>query len=208
MIYFFLIEIAFLASPFLGYLLYKKFYNDKKIILCLLGSISILSLGWYFDITFKGDIFDFLLPISLYITYCYLVFSLFQVQNKLVRITTCFIASLPIMVGYLVATVGLLGLIMISTDFESHRTVTLSKNTYFREYVYGNVTTEDGGMKIDVYEYLTWFPIFEKKIFSKQISIMRYEINDLKIKLTPTLDKYKIQIYSKDSLQIDTTIEK
>ena len=208
MTYFFLLELALLTLPILAYLLYKNFPSNKKIILVLLCLISILGLGLYYDITFKGDFLDFLLPIFAYMTYCYSVFHILKVRNKFVKVFACFIASLPIAVGYLVATLGLLGLMMISLDFESHRTVDLGDNSYFREYGYGNATTDDGGLKIDVYKFLPWFPIFEKKIFSKNVSSMHYNTTDLKVKLIAHLDKYDIRIYSRDSLQIDTTVER
>ncbi|WP_423147070.1 hypothetical protein [Rubrolithibacter danxiaensis] len=208
MIYFFLIEIGLLATPILAYLLYKKFSINKNIIAWLLGSLSVLALCWFFDISFKGDTLDFVLPISLYISYCYLMFHLFQLKNKLAKFFACFVAAVPILAGYLVATLGILGLMMVSLDFESERTVDLGNDSYFREYGHGNATTDDGGLKVDVYKYLPWFPLLEKRIFSKRLSLMRYETSNLNIKLTTSGDQYNIRIYSNDSLQIDTTVRR
>jgi hypothetical protein len=117
------------------------------------------------------------------------------------------ITFLPVAAGYLISTIGFFGVMLISSDLEANNMVTIGQNAYYREYGFGNATSSDGGLKIDLYTYSKWFPIIEKKIYSKQISVNEHNTENLRVALHKDSERFNIKIYSNDSLQIDTLVD-
>ena len=192
----------------LAYLIFKGFKFDRAFLIGMASLIGILGLGRIFNYTPRGDFLDFILPSSIYIVYCYLAYHLQGLKPKLLRVVALILAFFPVGIGYLISTIGFFGILLISSDLEPNKSVDIGQNSYYREYGYGNATSSDGGLKIDLYTYLTWFPIIEKRIYSKQISTSEYNTESLRVALHKISENFNIKIYSKDSLQIDTLVDK
>src|SRR5258706_7124238 len=136
-----LAELGLLGSPIAGFLLYQQFKKDSKFFLCCVAAITLLGVGRLFNITFKGDLLDLILPIGVYILYCYFTSHSLLINNTLVRISAFIVGFTPVAVGYIFATLGILGVFFVFGVQEAVKTVDINPRYYYREYGFGNATT-------------------------------------------------------------------
>ena len=71
-------------------------------------------------------------------------------------------------IGYLLSTVGILGLAFASAEYEPLKSIRINNTTVYKEYGVGNATTSWGGIRICLFRNLSWFPFFERQFFEKE----------------------------------------
>jgi hypothetical protein len=203
-----IVELGLLGLPIVAFIISKRQILSRRQLFCFYSFLAVLGLGRIFNLSFRGDAFDMLLPVGLYLGYCILVFYLLKIDNKFFRLVTFIIGFIPIVLGYIMATVGFLGVMMISGELGATKSTDLQDSFYFREYGYGNATSSDGGTIIEFYKSPKWFPIIEKRLLTKKVSYLQYNTDSLNVKIDLIKDKYNLKIFSKDSLQFDTLISR
>jgi len=203
-----LAEVGLLGSPIVGFFLYRRFKLINKFFFWSFCVIALLALARLFNITFKGDLLDLLLPIGVYTLYCFIILHALLIRNIFLRIVTFIIGFIPIAGGYLFATIGVLGVFFVFGEQEPIRTVDINKKYYYREFGFGNATTSWGGTRIEIYESLFLLPFLEKRILQKDFDSRYYETDSLNVKLDGENDLYKVKIYSGNKLQLDTIMNK
>jgi hypothetical protein len=207
-LFFGIVELGLLGLPIAGYFISKRQLLSMRQLVCFYCFILVIGFGRIFNFSFRGDFFDMLLPIGIYLGYCILVFSLLKFNNKIFRLVTFIIGFIPIIAGYIIATVGFLAIMMISGEMGATKSIDLQDGFYYREYTYGYATSSDGGTIIEVYKSPFWFPIIEKRLLTKKISCLQNNTDNLNVKLDISKDSYNLKIFSKDNLQFDTLIQK
>jgi hypothetical protein len=203
-----IVELGLLGLPILAFTIAKSQILSRRKIFWFYSFFGVLGLGRIFNLSFRGDVFDMILPVGLYLGYCILVFYLLKIDNKILRLTTFIIGFIPIAHGYIMATVGVLGIMMISVELFATKSTDLQESFYYREYDYGNATSSDGGTIIEFYKSPIWFPLIEKRLLTKKVSYLQYNTERLNVTLELNKDSYNLKIFSKDSLQFDTLISR
>ena len=208
--YFAIIEISLLGFPILGFLLFVKYKKSKiylKLFWILIAILSIYYTLRIFGISIIGDMPDFIMLSLTYFAYSVLVFWILLIPKKIIKIPVFIVGLLPILFGYILSTIGTLGLMMILAELETTNVKTLEDNFEYREYGFGNATTASGGKEFDFYKKHKFSP-FEKKIANIKMDYRTYELANLNIKFSETNDNYRIIIKSKETTQIDTLIKR
>ena len=208
--YFTIIEISLLGLPILGFLLFKKFKKSKNYhrLFWILITILIIYYGLrIFDISIIGDMSDIIMLSLTYFTYAALVFWTLLIPKKIIKILILIVGLFPILVGYILSTIGFLGLMMILAELETTNNKNLTDNFEYREYSFGNATSESGGNKFEFYKTYRFLP-FEKKIANIKMDYREYDLENLNINFSETDDFYRIMIKSKETTQIDTLIKR
>ena len=203
-----IVELGLLGLPIVAFTIAKSQFLSRRQLVWFYSFLAVIGLGRIFNLSFRGDVFDMILPVGLYLGYCILVFYLLKIDNKFFRLTTFIIGFIPIVLGYIMATIGFLGIMMISGEFGATKSTDLQDSFYYREYGYGNATSSDGGTIIEFYKSPKWFPIIEKRLLTKKVSYLQYNTDSLNVTFDLNKDSYNLKIFSKDSLQFDTLISR
>ena len=203
-----IVELGLLGLPIVAFTIAKSQFLSRRQLVWFYSFLAVIGLGRIFNLSFRGDVFDMILPVGLYLGYCILVFYLLKIDNKFFRLTTFIIGFIPIVLGYIMATIGFLGIMMISGEFGATKSTDLQDSFYYREYGYGNATSSDGGTIIEFYKSPKWFPIIEKRLLTKKVSYLQYNTDSLYVTFDLNKDSYNLKIFSKDSLQFDTLISR
>lgn len=207
---FLIIEASLLCIPILAGALYQQYKNSPKykiLILSLSVYLIIYFIFIFFSISFFGDFADLIMLCLLYFTYSNFIFRVFKFRKKIISIPLFIISLLPIAIGYLASTIGMLGLMFTIDEYLIIENSQLSNKIYYRKYRFGNATTDDGGYNFEILKTYNYFPI-EKLIAKIKMDGSDYSIDSLKVKFNENGNNYKIQIFSNDSIQIDTLINK
>ena len=176
-------------------------------ILSLIAFLTIYFIFKIFDISVKGDVLDTFLLCITYFVFSNIIFWILLVRSKIIKISVLIIGLFPILIGYVLSTIGLLGLMMILGDYEVKEKKILTNNIQYRKYGFGNATTSDGGYEFDFYKTYKFSP-FEKRIAQIKMDFREYKMENLNVEFNEIDDFYKIQIKSKEQIQIDTLIKK
>lgn len=205
-----IIEISLLGFPILGLLLFVKHKNSKIYLRVLWILITILYIYYVliaFDISIIGDMPDLIMLSLTYLTYSILVFRILLIPNKIIKIPVFIVGLLPMLFGYIISTVGVLGLMLIISGLETTNVKIIADNFEYREYSFGNSTATYGGKEFNFYEKYKLLP-FENKIANIKMDYSEYDLVDLNVEFSKTNDNYRILIKSNETVQIDTLIKR
>ena len=203
-----LTELGLIGGPIIGLILYSLFKGNRKFIFSFLSILAFLGLFRLFNLSFKADSLDLIFPIVFFIAYCFLVFHFQLIDNKFLRVISLVVGSIPIIFAFLFGILGIIGVGMASADEVSDKTVNLSNSCYFRVYQYGNAISEKDGTRIEIYKSVNFLPFVEKRILQTELDRKNFETDSISVKFVESPSQYLIEIYSKDILQVDTTITK
>ncbi|PTW63048.1 hypothetical protein C8N35_1011097 [Breoghania corrubedonensis] len=114
---FVLIWVWILAAPVVAFVARRpRPLSPQALTICSIGLLSAVALAAVFNISFVRVEANILTLCAAYLAYCYLAFFPVPEGRKPARYLVRFIASVPIFGGYLLATVGVLGLGLIIAD--------------------------------------------------------------------------------------------
>lgn len=166
------ILIAFLTYPILAYNVAKNVSTRptlrSNIIKWLIGITLLVILAFYLNISTTTPIVDWVFFTIPLFTISYLLWLTQFQNNKPVKIFGVVI-MIPIFgLGYLLSTVGILGLAFMVSDYDPTRRIELSNNLEYRETSIGNAISARRGRRCEVFEKMSWFPLIERRIVSKE----------------------------------------
>ncbi len=207
-LFFGIVEFGLFGLPIVAFAIAKIQLLSRRKLVWFYSFLGVIGLGRIFNLSFRGDVIDMLLPVGLYLGYCILVFYLLEIDNKILKLATFIIGFIPIVLGYIMATVGVLGVMLISDELGATKSIYLQESLYYREYNYGNSTSSDGGTIIELYKSPIWFPIIEKRLLTKKVSNLQYDTDSLNMTLDLNKDSYRLKVFSKHNLQFDTLISR
>lgn len=209
MVFILLLELNLLVFPVIGLSLYKPLnsnqnYQRTLIYLAILVSI-ILGLR-FFNISLKGDISDFFVISLAYLLYVSSVPFLKRIKNKIFRIAAFFFAYIPIVLGYLLGTVGAFGIALFGIDAEADEIARVNENVAYRTYKKGFSFTS-GRTDYEFYKSKE-ISIFEEKLVSFTLRDDSGKNEEQKVKLKESKLSYHIKIITNTETLIDTLILK
>ena len=193
-------QIGLLVSPFFALMLFLLFRENRKFIISFVCILALLWIFSYSGITFKQDSLDLILPIGIFVFYCFMLYHAIFIYNNFLRIIIFIIGFIPILVAIVFVITG------YSAEIPG-KVATLGNQYYYKEYQYGSAISESG-TRIEIHKTVRRFPFIEKRILIKDLNIPEYDTDSISIKFKETPQKFKIEIYSKDKLQVDTIIDK
>ena len=164
--------IALWTYPILAFVLMKSVSKKEKIknrLLKWLVEITVLVvISFLFKFSTIIPLLDWILfTIPFLLISCLLWLTQFQ-SNKLIKIIGIIFMVVVFGVGYLLSTVGLLGLGFIVAEYEPNRKMELSNNLEYRETWLGNAISDHRGKRFEVYQQIGWLPIMERRIACKE----------------------------------------
>lgn len=162
-----LIEFGLLLIPSLAYLIYNRKLVNKKIMLIFSSLCTIIVLSILGRISFRIDFIDLLCLQVLYFFYCILICYCLKIRIKIIKIGTLIVGIIPVILGYLLATIGFLIVIEISSAFADYKLTKMDETHYLKESHYGFAFSETSGTTIGIYQTWKNIPGLEKKLFNE-----------------------------------------
>lgn len=95
------------------------------------------------------------------------------------------IASIPMALGVIAATVGFLGFGMILHETQPRSDTPINSRYSCRIKCFGGATSKEGGCEVNVLRYPPFLPGLELETFSRSFDDMDYQIIQLKCNLDP-----------------------
>ncbi|MCF8298696.1 MAG: hypothetical protein K9J13_14200 [Saprospiraceae bacterium] len=164
-------SIALWTNPIISFVLYKltkKNQNTRKKLLRIFIGISILVItGLLSNISTTSTSADWIILALLHLSICFFIWIGLLQSNRLINLISALTLIVIFGIGYLLSTIGILGLGFITAEFESTKSIRINNNTVYKEFGVGNATTSWGGIKVCLYRNYSVFPIFERKFFEK-----------------------------------------
>ena len=184
-----IISLIFLwLNPVIGVLLVhqtkKRLDTRQKMVRIFCGITIIVLVGLLTNISIAFIEFDWLLFGILHLSICFFIW-LGWYHKKLVLMIVSLTFMIPIfLIGYILSTVGILGLGFITAEYEPSKSLRINNNTVYKEYRIGNAISSTRGVNVCLYRNYYWFPLFERKFFSKKYIESYKEIKNQK-NITP-----------------------
>jgi hypothetical protein len=119
------------------------------------------------DIRFKGLAINTVSLALGYVSFCYLVVSAWGIRNKVARIMAIFVGGIPIASGYVLGTIGVLGLMFIVGDQTEPplRTERITANLNCEVTGWGMaVVASDSGYTVHLYKNWLLLPLVEREV--------------------------------------------
>jgi hypothetical protein len=134
--------------------------------------------------SFRGTVIDAWLVAADYLAYCIgTVVATLRMGFGPWRNAARVVATAPIAIGYLLGTVGYLGLAFGVGDFEPTSIETLSPGLSYRTYDFGNATTRYGGTIVEVYAQPRAVPFIERRLCSDLYLNNEHDLNTITVRL-------------------------
>ena len=92
------------------------------------------------------------------------------------------IGSFIVLFGYIMSTIGILGLGFIILDYVPECKVRLSENYVYQINSFGNATTSSGGRTVKIMYSTNKLPLIERTIFSKDFDSRFYNTDSISVK--------------------------
>lgn len=179
-----------LLYPVLGLfliLLTKRKNGIQKMLLYTLSSLSVIALfGLWTNISTTCFVVDWILVSIIYLTICCSLWKIVFLKGYIYKIMGVFCMYLFFGLGYMMGTIGILGLgLSIGKDVPDYEK-RISKNLIYREYRMGNALDYSNEKRIEIHKTFSWLPFIEwpvcEEIYDKEFI---YEQTPLDIRYDP-----------------------
>ena len=115
-----------------------------------------------------------------YLAYCTAAMAaVLRVRGRGERVLAGTVAGLPVVAGYLLGTLGVLGLAFVVGDYEPRSARALAPGLSCRTYGFGNATTAAGGTVVEVFAHPRWAPFLERSLFRRAYDYREYAVDRL-----------------------------
>ena len=129
--------------------------------------------------SFVGGRADAIFIVVAYAGYCVAVGSALS-RSRASLAFACGIASAALVVlGFILGTVGVIGVGLIAAEFEPVSAGRLGERHRFEVVAYGNVTSADDGLAVNIYRTSPSLPFLERRVFSKRY--LDTDLSDLRV---------------------------
>jgi len=174
----------------------KKWFLVGHTVLCIPLVFYALT-----DWSLGGIKSDTVLIALAYFAYCGLVAVSLNIHNLKLRLPVFLIGLIPVLLGYILATVGALGLAFVVGDCVPEQEGRLESRLTYRITTFGNATTAEGGNRIALLRSYHLLPGLEREVFTKELDYRDYPLENL----TVTIDSSGssgtlVELLSGDSL--------
>ena len=133
--------------------------------------LSIMTAGVVLGFSFKNTLANFAGFMVGYGAYCFLAASSWKIKQLPLRIVALLGAAIPICVGYLLSTIGLLGLMLVIGDYARapNKVEQMDSGLVCRVTRLGSAVT-DSGYTVSLYRNWDWFPLIERSVISISVN--------------------------------------
>ena len=143
--------IALLIYPFLGNIVVKTFSrreNKTKTIKWITGIALLVVMSFHFKISTIVPLLDWILITLPFLSISCLLWLTQYQSRKIIKIVSVISMIIVFGIGYILSTIGLLGLGFIVAEYEPNRRIKLSANLEYRETWLGNALSDHRGKEI------------------------------------------------------------
>jgi len=130
-------------------------------------TILIIVVGLLTKISTASIEVNWIILAILHLAICFFLWVGRQQNNKIVNVVSVLVMVVVFGIGYLLSTIGILGLGFITAEYEPSKCLRINNSTVYKEYGVGNATTSWGGTRVCLYTNFSWFPFFERQFFEK-----------------------------------------
>ncbi len=192
----FIILFSLWTYPIISLLVLQLTKNKKALrmkiiyVSLLLSCITVLAL--FINISTTLSILDWLLLSGIYFSIALILWwTIFQ-PNAILKILATIAMIVIFGADYFLGTVGILGIGMAVSEFESDSEKWLADGIIYKEASMGNAVSDYRGKRIEIYKTIPWLPLIEWRIEKKdylgfiydQPFIVDYNSHDNKIYLS------------------------
>lgn len=169
---FYIILIGLWIYPIIGFVLFRITRNKpvrrKQVFITLLTLFSITALGMTLKFSTTSTFIDWLLLSLTYLAICFFLWVLAFHRNVFIKIVGIISLTLFLGIGYMMSTIGILGLAFTLGDYETVDIQKLDNGIICKKTCYGNVTVDSSGTWIRIYKTIKWLPIIEWQLAEKE----------------------------------------
>lgn len=160
--------IAFIAVMRARPALIKRFvFGSALFIVSVMGAARL-------DVSFMSTPVNVACLAAAYLAYVFLAASFWLVKPLILRVPALVIAAVPVLAGYMMGTVGLLGLAFIIGDYANPplQTLRIDANLECRVIAWGNATA-DSGYTVHLYRQAPLIPFVEREVSRVRVNETR-----------------------------------
>jgi hypothetical protein len=144
---------------------YKSPKAQSVVVRGAVAALLIIACSIVLGIGFVAPLINCVCLAIAYLAFCYLAVSCWQIPDKVFRVLALIAFSMPIVVGYLFAMVGALGLAFVVGDYSSApiHTENMRPDLVCRINVWGAVFS-DSGYTVHLYKHWAAVPLVEWEV--------------------------------------------
>ena len=116
-----------------------------------------------------------------HLSICFFIWLGWSHKKLLVMIVSLIIMIHIFAAGYILSTVGLLGLGFITEEYQPTKSLRINSSTLYKEYTIGNAISSTRGINVCLYRNYYWFPFFERQFFEKEYIGSDHKITNQKL---------------------------
>jgi hypothetical protein len=178
-------EAALLVGPALAYCASKYFLGKRPETAFRTFQVT---LAWFAVVVLtaaSGVSFRNLRTGSLWLAGGYFAFCLVACSLLRVRAFRHIggVLALPLFVGYLISTIGIIGVGLIAAEMVPRAEGPLGTTHRFAIFRFGNATTSDGGAEVRFYRQVDGVPMLERCEFSERYDDRQYATDEVAVSL-------------------------
>jgi hypothetical protein len=133
-------------------------------------------IGILTNVSTTSTLLDWILVSGIYLTVSLVLWWTQFQANKALRILGFVSTSAVFSVGYLVGSVGVLGVVFVVGNYAVDSQQWLPNGLIYKESILGNAVSDYRGRKVEIYKTIPWIPIIEWRIKEKEYrNIITYQ---------------------------------
>ena len=204
-----IIVIGIWAYPFVGYFLVEKSIKQpsfwKPIWVTSTGLVLLAIFGLSTNISTTVSAIDWFIVSCFYLLLCLGIWST-QFKTKMLTKVLGRIAMVVVFgIGYLMGTIGLLGIGLVLGEFTVHAEKWLGNGLIYKETSLGNAISDHRGKRVEIYQTISWLPIFEWQKQEKRYNSVIAYANTLNVNYNPK--ENRIYLSASAPNRVDNKIE-
>ncbi len=169
------------GAPLIAFIVFA-FVNSRwasvgrvTVIICIL-TITFVTLAAVLGFSFKNVLLNFVSFAIAYGAYCFLAICCWRIAFLPLRILAVFCTAIPVCLGYVMCTIGLLGLMFIVGDYtrDPHRLEQIDAGLECRISLWGMVGSASG-YTVHLYRSWDWLPFVERAVVSIPVIQIGYD---------------------------------
>jgi hypothetical protein len=169
-------EIGLFAAPLVAFgafaAIQSRWISRQPTVAAVCVSVVVFVLGAAaLGLSFKDPLANFVVFTIAYAAYCLLAVLCWRIPSLFIRIPALLLAAIPICFGYVLCSIGALGLMFIVGDYTSppKHTEQMNRNLTCRVTLWGASFTASG-YTVHLYKSWAWLPFVEKSVVTMSVN--------------------------------------
>lgn len=144
----------------------------------LAGAAIVMASPW----SLRGVAADAWLLMAAYAAYCAAAAAAtLRLRPSRLRVLLGAVLAVPVALGLVLGTIGVLGLAFVVGDLEPRSDRALDRGLSYRTYGFGNATTASGGTVVQVYTHPRSAPFLERSLFRRPYNFREHDLERLTV---------------------------